>query len=300
MSYGWVSIHRQIQEHWLWKDKPFSYGQAWIDLIMMANHNDNKFLLGRELVEVKAGSFITSELKLMERWGWGKTRVRTFLELLQKDNMIVKKVNRKRTTIFIVNYSVFQDTQTINELSTNHSQTDCKPIANTNNNDNNVNNENNNIIISDSDESEPAPEPKPKKKSNPKPKPAKHKYGEYKNVLLTDDELDKLKTEYSDYQKRIERLSSYVESTGRSYKSHYATIRNWARNDAEKKGTGRKEIVPDWMNKNKKNNFTGFENQRDYDMDQLEAELLQKSRNTTASNPELAARVEALKKELGQ
>lgn len=62
-------------------------------------------------------------------------------------------------------------------------------------------------------------------------KPVKHKYGEYNNVLLTDDELDKLKAEYPDWQERIERLSSYVASTGKAYKSHYATIRNWARKD---------------------------------------------------------------------
>ena len=64
-------------------------------------------------------------------------------------------------------------------------------------------------------------------------KPAKHKYGEYNNVLLTDDELGKLKGEYPDWQDRIERLSSYVASTGKAYKSHYATIRNWARKDLE-------------------------------------------------------------------
>ena len=64
-------------------------------------------------------------------------------------------------------------------------------------------------------------------------KPGKHKYGEYNNVLLTDDELDKLRDEYSDWQERIERLSSYVASTGKSYKSHYATIRNWARKDQQ-------------------------------------------------------------------
>ena len=70
----------------------------------------------------------------------------------------------------------------------------------------------------------------PKKPS----KPVKHKYGEYKNVLLTDEELDKLKEEYPDWEERIERLSSYVASTGKSYKSHYATIRNWARKDEQK------------------------------------------------------------------
>lgn len=63
-------------------------------------------------------------------------------------------------------------------------------------------------------------------------KPTKHKHGEYSNVLLTDEELDKLKDEYFDWEERIERLSSYIASTGKVYKSHYATIRNWARKDA--------------------------------------------------------------------
>lgn len=132
-------------------------------------------------------------------------------------------------------------------------------------------------IISDSAEPEPTPK---------KPKPVKHKYGEYKNVLLTDEELQKLKSEYSDYQDRIERLSSYIESTGKRYKSHYATIRIWARKDAEK--PGKKEIVPDWMKK--KSGFNDFQ-QREYDMDELEKKLL-------GNNPELAARAEALKEKL--
>jgi predicted phage replisome organizer len=71
-------------------------------------------------------------------------------------------------------------------------------------------------------------------KTPKKEKPVKHKYGEYKNVLLTDDELEKLKTEYSDYENRIERLSGYIASTGKAYKSHYATIRNWAKKDTER------------------------------------------------------------------
>lgn len=69
-------------------------------------------------------------------------------------------------------------------------------------------------------------------------KPSKHKYGEYKNVLLTDEELKKLQAEFPDWEDRIERLSSYVASHGKSYKSHYATIRNWARKDKEKQAEG--------------------------------------------------------------
>jgi predicted phage replisome organizer len=75
-----------------------------------------------------------------------------------------------------------------------------------------------------------APNPSPSHKPR---KPVKHKYGEYANVLLTDDELEKLKEAFSDWEERIERLSGYIASTGKAYKSHYATIRNWARKDAQ-------------------------------------------------------------------
>lgn len=63
-------------------------------------------------------------------------------------------------------------------------------------------------------------------------KPVRHKYGEYKNVLLSDEDMEKLKNEFpDDYTERIERLSEYIASSGKSYKSHLATIRNWARKD---------------------------------------------------------------------
>lgn len=66
----------------------------------------------------------------------------------------------------------------------------------------------------------------------------RHKYGSYKNVLFTDEEYAKLQVEYpADYSERIERLSEYIASTGKKYKSHLATIRSWARKDGVKGGT---------------------------------------------------------------
>lgn len=83
-------------------------------------------------------------------------------------------------------------------------------------------------LLEQEPEKEPDKEPEPKKS-----KPKKHQYGEYKNVLLTDDEFRKLTETYPDYGERIERLSGYMASTGKAYKSHYATIRNWAKRDGE-------------------------------------------------------------------
>ncbi len=140
---GWIALQRKIQDHWLWKEKPFSKAQAWIDMLLLANHDDNKFLLGNELVEVKCGSFITSEVKLMERWGWGKAKTRAFLDLLQSDEMIVKKSDRKKTTITIVNYKEYSILETTDRPRADRKKTTGRPRADTNNNDNNFNNKNN-------------------------------------------------------------------------------------------------------------------------------------------------------------
>ena len=69
----------------------------------------------------------------------------------------------------------------------------------------------------------------------PSPKPVRHKYGAYKNVLLSDEDYTKLQAEFPrDWSERIERLSEYIASTGKSYKNHLATIRSWARKDKPK------------------------------------------------------------------
>ena len=77
------------------------------------------------------------------------------------------------------------------------------------------------------------------KESNNKREP-RHKYGEYSNVLLSDTDLAKLKAEFpNDWKERIERLSDYMESRGRKYKNHLATIRCWAKRDEEKNASKR-------------------------------------------------------------
>ena len=85
----------------------------------------------------------------------------------------------------------------------------------------------------------------------PPPKPVRHKHGRYANVLLTDEDMDKLREEFpEDYPERIERLSEYMASHGKSYKNHLATIRNWARKDtapqkAQKKSRSFLDLVED-------------------------------------------------------
>ena len=77
------------------------------------------------------------------------------------------------------------------------------------------------------------------------PKPTRHKHGSYNNVLLTDEEYSTLQEEFPrDYMERIERLSEYIASSGKKYKSHLATIRTWARKDADRKPKASKSSNP--------------------------------------------------------
>ena len=70
---------------------------------------------------------------------------------------------------------------------------------------------------------------------SPKRKIIKHQYGEYKNVLLSDEEVKKLSSELPDWLNLVERLSEYMASSGKHYKSHYATLRSWNRREPKQK-----------------------------------------------------------------
>lgn len=129
---GWISLHRKILEHPLFlQSRSFSKFEAWIDMLLLANHKDNKVLLGSEIILVKRGSFITSELKLMNRWKWSKTKLRQYLNLLETESMIKKKADKKKTTITICSYDVYQTTATTKKPQSNYQ-------SDTNNNEENV------------------------------------------------------------------------------------------------------------------------------------------------------------------
>ena len=62
--------------------------------------------------------------------------------------------------------------------------------------------------------------------------------GEYQNVFLTEKEYKRLKTDFSGIDSLIEQLSAYIQSTGRKYADHAATLRIWAkRQKSEQKST---------------------------------------------------------------
>ncbi|WP_202976409.1 hypothetical protein [Anaerophilus nitritogenes] len=144
---GWIKVHRCIKKNWLWQDKPFSKGQAWIDLIMMMNHEDRKVLIGNELILVERGSRITSIRKLCDRWGWSNTKLKNFLKILENDGMLIVKSDTKKTIITVVNYNDYQskdDSKNDAEATDERHESDTKATRkHTNKNVKNYKNEKN-------------------------------------------------------------------------------------------------------------------------------------------------------------
>ena len=85
-------------------------------------------------------------------------------------------------------------------------------------------------------------------------KPQKHKHGEYKHVLLTDDEFERLKKDFNFYDELIKKLDEYIETSGKKYKNHNLVLRGWVLNWYNEQGykTARKEIEPNWLNEKPK------------------------------------------------
>lgn len=132
-------------------------------------------------------------------------------------------------------------------------------------------------------------EPLPPSPSPSNSKSIKQKYGRYNNVLLTDEELSELKNEFTDWEKRIEDLSAYMKSTGKSYENHLVTIRIWANKDKEK--PVREKPMTDTERKNISKGVENFlKNYPQYKTDEPKPEL----------SEEYKHRVEKLKEELGQ
>lgn len=156
---GWISLHRQIQNHWIWEDPQKL--KWWLDMLLRVNHKDNKTVIGNKVVVIKRGTFHTSEVKLAEQWNVSRNTVRSFIKLLESDEMITTERTRNGTTVKVLNYNDYQtfsrdkkqpteqhDEQNVAQNTEQKMDSQVNNTLNTNNNDNNANNE---LIMNNND-----------------------------------------------------------------------------------------------------------------------------------------------------
>ena len=201
---GFIALHRKITNNEFWFSERFTKAQAWIDLLILANHQPNTLYLRGIEVHIDRGQLCYSKVSLSERWRWNERTVNSFISTLQNRQMIHSSSNNVTTIITILNYDEYQfSTEQKEEKVQNKVQSKVQSKVQTNNN---VNNENNEKKI-------------------------------YRTKKLKEIDLESLKKTFPtinvDYE--FERFSDWLKSKDKRYKNYNSTFKNWLRSDWARK-----------------------------------------------------------------
>ena len=201
---GWIKLHRDIQNHWIYKDKrKFSRFEAWIDILLTVNYAPAKTIIKGKLIEVKRGQSILSLDSWANNWNWDKSSVRRFLELLKKDDMIQLENETVTTRLTVCNYDSYQIDENANKTQMkrrrNASETQTTPIE-------------------EEEES----------------KEEKNTYRAFAHLCMSVDEFNKLEVDYTKQQidTALDSIENYKQNT--KYKSLYLTTKNWLSKEPKK------------------------------------------------------------------
>ena len=106
---GWIPLFRELKNHWLWDFKNPDKALAWVDMLMMANYEDNQFMIKGKIINCKRGQLAVSQVTLQKQWNMSQNKLKRFLVLLKNERMIDFETNELTTIITICNYSQYQD-----------------------------------------------------------------------------------------------------------------------------------------------------------------------------------------------
>ena len=220
---GFVKLHRKMIE-WGWYSDCV-VKDVFLHILMVAAFKPGQYR-GHE---IQPGQAIIGRKKMAEELGFSEQQVRTALKKLESTGEISFFSTNKFSIVTVENWMFYQgDDNESNQQSTNNQPTINQQVTNNQPHLKNVKNVKN-----------------VKKEKNIYIRPA---LGEFENVLITEEELEKLKERFPyDWEDRVERLSEYIQSKGKRYKSHYATILAWARKDADRCKAESKEGRLDWI-----------------------------------------------------
>lgn len=106
---GWVIIQRSIWDSSIWKrEEPFDCRSAWIDMILMVNHEEKQMMYKNQVRYIQRGQMYVSLRFLSTRWRWNLSRTRRFLDTLCDAGMIYIDGTTTGTLITLLNYDKIQ------------------------------------------------------------------------------------------------------------------------------------------------------------------------------------------------
>lgn len=110
---GWIKLHRAVLSSDLWLNEQFTYGQAWIDLLLLATSKPTDYQFNGFVFHLEAGDVVGSATYFCQRWGWTVKRFRAFKMALKRTGKADYRNSNKGIVISIQNWSEYQarDTQ---------------------------------------------------------------------------------------------------------------------------------------------------------------------------------------------
>lgn len=127
---GWIKIHREINNHWIWENS--DYLKWWLDILIEANYSEGDVLIKGTVLKCHRGQKLYSIETWSKRWKTNKSKANRFLKLLEKEKMIELKNETHTTRLTICKYDDYQDKESTSETQTKHkrnvSETEVKSI----------------------------------------------------------------------------------------------------------------------------------------------------------------------------
>lgn len=143
---GWIKLDRGILDNWVWLGDPFSRGQAWVDLLLLANFHESTIRTRMGIRNVERGQIKTSRKELAARWKWSVSKVDRFLRDLTIQHMVYTSGTPDGTTLTLVNWAKYQgraDTNDTPNDTADETPTDTPTDTHPKNGKNVKNNKNN-------------------------------------------------------------------------------------------------------------------------------------------------------------
>ena len=205
---GWIKVHRKVQDHWIFKEqREFSRFEAWLDILLCANHSEQKVIIQGTVYTVKQGESLHSLETWAKRWNWSKTKVRRFFDTLTKELMIETTNETKTTRLTICNYASYQ-------VERNADETTKKRRRN-------------------ADETQTAPNKNEENDNNDK----QTYYRVINHLKITEEEFTSLSADFSKQQidDVLDQIENYKDN--KKYVSLYLTAKNWLKKESKKQDT---------------------------------------------------------------
>lgn len=129
---GWIKLHRRTLNSSIF-DNPHLL-KMWMWCLLKTSHKGYKQLVGLDEVELKEGQFITGRNKGSLELNVNPSTWYKHLKALERMEMIELESNNKMTVVNIVNWGLYQGSETEEEQQSNNKRTTKEQQSNTNKN----------------------------------------------------------------------------------------------------------------------------------------------------------------------